>query len=319
VANVEVLKGKRQEAISTLEELKTALAKAERDLSFTVIRAPHRRRGRTIAPCKPVIMCRPASDSRALCRSKTFTSAANFKEKQVGALAAGTVGLDRRSIALPEHAIEGVVESFSPASGASVLAAAAGQRDRQLHQNHAAAAGAHPGAARGRTRRIAAPRHVGGGERGHQEQRARRELQAATNAERFGALIRNEDRPKEKRQMANAATITAGTAAPVRGAGSPPAISERVDPARVVAFVAMCFGMFMAFLDIQVVSASLSEIQAGLAASADEVTWVQTSYLMRKWSRFRFPAFSRARSARASCSPARRPASRSRAVPLQHL
>jgi DHA2 family multidrug resistance protein len=42
----------------------------------------------------------------------------------------------------------------------------------------------------------------------------------------------------------------------------------------------MCFGMFMAFLDIQVVSASLSEIQAGLAASADEVTWVQTSYLM---------------------------------------
>ena len=42
----------------------------------------------------------------------------------------------------------------------------------------------------------------------------------------------------------------------------------------------MCFGMFMAFLDIQVVSASLSEIQAGLAASSDEITWVQTSYLM---------------------------------------
>src|SRR5580693_578987 len=79
--------------------------------------------------------------------------------------------------------------------------------------------------------------------------------------------------------MANAATITAGTA-PAIGAGSPPAVSEHVDPARVVAFVAMCFGMFMAFLDIQVVSASLSEIQAGLAASADEVTWVQTSYLM---------------------------------------
>ena len=42
----------------------------------------------------------------------------------------------------------------------------------------------------------------------------------------------------------------------------------------------MCFGMFMAFLDIQVVSASLAEIQAGLAASSDEITWVQTSYLM---------------------------------------
>ena len=49
---------------------------------------------------------------------------------------------------------------------------------------------------------------------------------------------------------------------------------------RLLAFLAMCFGMFMAFLDIQVVSASLSEIQAGLAASSDEITWVQTSYLM---------------------------------------
>ncbi len=55
---------------------------------------------------------------------------------------------------------------------------------------------------------------------------------------------------------------------------------ERVDPVRMVAFLAMCFGMFMAFLDIQVVSASLAEIQAGLAASSDEITWVQTSYLM---------------------------------------
>ena len=59
-----------------------------------------------------------------------------------------------------------------------------------------------------------------------------------------------------------------------------PADAERVDPLRVLAFLAMCFGMFMAFLDIQVVSASLSEIQAGLAASSDEITWVQTSYLM---------------------------------------
>jgi membrane fusion protein, multidrug efflux system len=39
-ANVDVLKGQEQQAISTLNELKTALAKAERDLSFTVIRAP---------------------------------------------------------------------------------------------------------------------------------------------------------------------------------------------------------------------------------------------------------------------------------------
>jgi MFS transporter, DHA2 family, multidrug resistance protein len=55
---------------------------------------------------------------------------------------------------------------------------------------------------------------------------------------------------------------------------------ERIDPIRMIAFLAMCFGMFMAFLDIQVVSASLTEIQAGLAASADEINWVQTAYLM---------------------------------------
>jgi DHA2 family multidrug resistance protein len=36
----------------------------------------------------------------------------------------------------------------------------------------------------------------------------------------------------------------------------------------------------MAFLDIQIVSASLSEIQAGLAASGDEIPWVQTAYLI---------------------------------------
>ncbi len=49
---------------------------------------------------------------------------------------------------------------------------------------------------------------------------------------------------------------------------------------RIVAFFAMVFGMFMAILDIQIVSASLSEIQAGLGASADEIPWVQTSYLI---------------------------------------
>lgn len=58
------------------------------------------------------------------------------------------------------------------------------------------------------------------------------------------------------------------------------ALQENIDPRRFVAFLAMCVGMFMAFLDIQIVSASLSEIQAGLSASADEISWVQTSYLI---------------------------------------
>ena len=59
-----------------------------------------------------------------------------------------------------------------------------------------------------------------------------------------------------------------------------PTVSERIEPKRVVAFVIMVFGMFMSILDIQIVSASLSDIQAGLSASSTEVSWVQTSYLI---------------------------------------
>ena len=57
-------------------------------------------------------------------------------------------------------------------------------------------------------------------------------------------------------------------------------IGEHIELRKVVAFIAMVFGMFMAILDIQIVSASLSEIQAGLSASSDEISWVQTSYLI---------------------------------------
>ncbi len=45
-------------------------------------------------------------------------------------------------------------------------------------------------------------------------------------------------------------------------------------------FMSMVVGMFMAILDIQIVSASIAEIQAGLSASSDEVSRVQTSYLI---------------------------------------
>jgi MFS transporter, DHA2 family, multidrug resistance protein len=73
--------------------------------------------------------------------------------------------------------------------------------------------------------------------------------------------------------MANATTATP----PMMNAA---AASERIQPRRLIAFLIMVFGMFMAILDIQVVSASLSEIQAGLSASSSEVSWVQTSYLI---------------------------------------
>ena len=72
--------------------------------------------------------------------------------------------------------------------------------------------------------------------------------------------------------MADAATLNSAMEVPV--------VSERIEPKRVAAFVIMVFGMFMSILDIQVVSASLSDIQAGLSASSTEVSWVQTAYLI---------------------------------------
>jgi DHA2 family multidrug resistance protein len=45
-------------------------------------------------------------------------------------------------------------------------------------------------------------------------------------------------------------------------------------------YLAMIVGNFMAILDIQIVASSLREIGAGVSASADEIAWVQTSYLI---------------------------------------
>jgi membrane fusion protein, multidrug efflux system len=115
-ANVDVLKGQQQEAISTLNELKTALAKAERDLSFTVIRAPidgvignrAMQTGDFVQTGQRVASLVPLDD--------VFINA-NFKETQLARLRPGqkvSIAVD----ALPEHAIEGTIESFSPASGA---------------------------------------------------------------------------------------------------------------------------------------------------------------------------------------------------------
>ena len=73
-----------------------------------------------------------------------------------------------------------------------------------------------------------------------------------------------------------AATVAIGTQSPAPARPVDPPIDRR----RMVAFLCMVFGMFMAILDIQIVSASLNEIQAGLSASGDEIPWVQTSYLI---------------------------------------
>jgi DHA2 family multidrug resistance protein len=44
--------------------------------------------------------------------------------------------------------------------------------------------------------------------------------------------------------------------------------------------LAMVVGLFMAIMDVQIVTSSLTQIQGGLSASPDEVSWLQTAYLI---------------------------------------
>src|ERR1700735_5425304 len=68
--------------------------------------------------------------------------------------------------------------------------------------------------------------------------------------------------------------------APVATSAAAIPVVAPIPTRRLVAFLAMCFGMFMAFLDIQIVSSSLNDIQAGLSASADEIPWGQRAFLL---------------------------------------
>src|SRR5688572_15491842 len=57
--------------------------------------------------------------------------------------------------------------------------------------------------------------------------------------------------------------------------------ASRLPPAATwIAFAAMCIGMFMAVLDIQIVATSLPDIQFALDIRPDQMSWIQTSYLI---------------------------------------
>ena len=56
-------------------------------------------------------------------------------------------------------------------------------------------------------------------------------------------------------------------------------------------FGVLAFGQFMALIDIQIVAASLNDVQAGLSAGPDEISWVQTAYLMAELVMIPFSGF----------------------------
>ena len=63
------------------------------------------------------------------------------------------------------------------------------------------------------------------------------------------------------------------------------------DARKYLIFGIMAFGQFMALIDIQIVAASLNDVQAGLSAGPDEISWIQTGYLMAELVMIPFSAF----------------------------
>jgi MFS transporter, DHA2 family, multidrug resistance protein len=89
------------------------------------------------------------------------------------------------------------------------------------------------------------------------------------------------------RPIAEPADRSPGVAPP----GEPGDLAAGLNTRKFFIFGVMAFGMFMALLDIQVVAASLNEVQAGLSAGPDEISWVQTAYLMAELVMIPFSAF----------------------------
>jgi membrane fusion protein, multidrug efflux system len=113
--NLEVLKAQQGEAAQTLKQLRTALAKAERDLSFTVIRAPFDGViGNRAMQTGDYVQ--PGQRLASLVPLDAVYIDANFKETQLASLRPGqeaSLAVD----ALPGRTLKGTVVSVAPASG----------------------------------------------------------------------------------------------------------------------------------------------------------------------------------------------------------
>jgi membrane fusion protein, multidrug efflux system len=114
-ASVAVLEAQRQEAAHTLDELKTAQAKAERDLSFATIRSPIDgvigNRAMQVGD-----YVQPGQRLASIVPLDAVYVDANFKETQLARVKPGqlaSISVD----ALPDQRIEGTVASVSPAAG----------------------------------------------------------------------------------------------------------------------------------------------------------------------------------------------------------
>lgn len=98
--------------------------------------------------------------------------------------------------------------------------------------------------------------------------------------------------PLRRRRLARARTTLGEAARPTERPAPPPAAAApaptptSAPPAAQPTLrdwfgvLAMVTGLFLAIMDVQIVTSSLTQIQGGLSASADEIAWVQTAYLI---------------------------------------
>lgn len=92
--------------------------------------------------------------------------------------------------------------------------------------------------------------------------------------------------PLRRGRLARARSALREPASPAPVSPAAPATQSAGAPAREPTLrdwfgvLAMVTGLFMAIMDVQIVTSSLTQIQGGLSASADEIAWVQTAYLI---------------------------------------
>jgi len=115
-ANISVVSAQKAEAESQIRSLELTRDKAERDLSFTVLKAPYDGVIGNLA-VQDGDLVSPGQRLAALVPVEQLYIDANFKETQVEGIKPGAkvaIHVD----AIDDHVIEGTVESISPASGA---------------------------------------------------------------------------------------------------------------------------------------------------------------------------------------------------------
>ena len=296
-----MLAAQKNEAERTRGELETALAKAERDLGFTTITAPFDGVvGNKAAELGEYVQ--PGARLLALVPLASAYVDANFKETQLGSIHPGQK-VDVAVDAFDGRAIEGVVTSVAPASGSqfSLLPPdnATGNFTKVVQRVAV---------------RIALPAEA---------------LQRATLRPGLSVVAtvhtRDESLPKptllgalglELRRKAARAKRQAVSAARRPPAPAPRAAAPARRPKRWIRASSWrssswCSACSWRFWTSRSSRLRCREIQAGLSASSDEITWVQTSYLIAEVIMIPLSGFlSRALFDPLSCSSSRRRASR---------